>query len=88
MIVSIAIAVLPVCLSPIISSRWPLPIGVSASIAVKPVWSGSWTDFLSIMPGAMRSIGRILSVWISPFPSIGTPVGSIILPIRLSPTGI
>ena len=88
MIVSIAIAVLPVCLSPMINSRCPRPIGVSASIQVKPVWSGSCTDFLSMIPGAIRSIGRIFVVSISPLPSIGTPVGSMILPIKLSPTGI
>ena len=88
MIVSIAIAVFPVCLSPIISSRWPLPIGVRASIAVRPVWSGSWTDFLSMIPGAILSIGRVFDVSMFPLPSIGTPVGSIILPIKLSPTGI
>ena len=40
MIVSIAIAVLPVWRSPMISSRWPRPIGISASIALMPVWTG------------------------------------------------
>jgi hypothetical protein len=30
---SMAMAVLPVCRSPMISSRWPRPIGVIASIA-------------------------------------------------------
>ena len=40
MIVSIAIAVLPVWRSPMISSRWPRPIGMSASIALTPVWTG------------------------------------------------
>ncbi len=40
MIVSIAMAVLPVWRSPMISSRWPRPIGISASIALMPVWTG------------------------------------------------
>ena len=40
MIVSMAIAVLPVWRSPMISSRWPRPIGISASIALMPVWTG------------------------------------------------
>ena len=37
MIVSIAIVVLPVWRSPMISWRWPRPIGVSESIALSPV---------------------------------------------------
>ncbi len=37
MIASTATAVLPVCRSPISSSRWPRPIAVIASIAVIPV---------------------------------------------------
>ena len=41
MIVSIAIAVLPVWRSPMISSRWPRPIGIIASIAFRPVCTGS-----------------------------------------------
>ena len=45
MIVSIAIAVLPVCRSPMISWRWPRPIGVMASIALMPVCSGSFTGW-------------------------------------------
>src|ERR1700745_3919015 len=45
MIVSIAIADLPVWRSPMISSRWPRPIGIIASIALMPVWSGSSTGW-------------------------------------------
>ena len=41
MIVSMAMAVLPVLRSPMISSRWPRPIGVIASMALMPVCSGS-----------------------------------------------
>ena len=40
MIVSIAIAVLPVWRSPMISSRWPRPIGIIPSIALSPVCTG------------------------------------------------
>ena len=43
MIVSIATAVLPVWRSPMISSRWPRPIGTIASMALRPVCSGSFT---------------------------------------------
>jgi len=55
MIVSIAIAVLPVCLSPIISSLYPLPIGTRESTHLSPVCIGSWTDFLGMIPGALSS---------------------------------
>src|SRR4030065_692866 len=41
MIASTATVVLPVLRSPMISSRWPRPIGVMASIALMPVCSGS-----------------------------------------------
>ena len=35
--VSMAMAVLPVCRSPIMSSRWPRPIGIRLSTALRPV---------------------------------------------------
>ena len=41
MIASMPMAVLPVLRSPMISSRWPRPIGVIASMALMPVCSGS-----------------------------------------------
>jgi hypothetical protein len=41
MIVSSAIVVLPVWRSPMMSSRWPRPIGIIASMALMPVCSGS-----------------------------------------------
>jgi len=50
-----AIAVFPVCLSPIISSLYPLPIGTSESTHLSPVCIGSCTDFLGIIPGALSS---------------------------------
>ena len=57
-IVSIATAVLPVWRSPMISSRWPRPIGTMPSIALRPVCSGSCTGWRSTTPGARRSIGE------------------------------
>src|SRR5439155_903826 len=42
MIASTPIAVLPVPRSPMISSRWPRPIGIIESMALSPVWSGSF----------------------------------------------
>ena len=60
MIVSIAIAVLPVCRSPMISSRWPRPIGVMASMALMPVCSGSLTGWTgAITDGACSSSWRV-----------------------------
>ena len=57
MMVSSATAVLPVWRSPMISSRWPRPIGIMASMALMPVCIGSFTGWRSTTPGAMRSIG-------------------------------
>ena len=88
MIVSVAMDVLPVCLSPMISSRCPRPIGNMESIERIPVSRGTVTDLRSMIPGAGFSIGRYSSAWISPFPSIGSPSAFTILPINLSPTGI
>src|SRR5215218_1679792 len=88
MIVSIAIAVLPVWRSPMISSRWPRPIGIIASIALMPVCSGSVTGWRWTTPGALNSAGRISEVMTSPLPSSGLPSGSTMRPSRASPTGI
>jgi hypothetical protein len=71
MIVSIAIAVLPVLRSPMISSRWPRPIGIMLSIALMPVWSGSFTGCRSAMPGATMSILRVSRDGIAGPPSSG-----------------
>ena len=60
MIVSIAMAVLPVWRSPMISSRWPRPIGIIASMALMPVCSGSFTGWRAMMPGALISTRRTL----------------------------
>ena len=50
--------VLPVLRSPMISSRWPRPIGVIASIDLMPVCSGSCTGLRPMMPGAWISMRR------------------------------
>src|SRR5919108_2175087 len=88
MIVSIAIAVSPVWRSPMISSRWPRPIGIMASIAFRPVCIGSLTGWRWTTPGALNSAGRVSSVLISPLPSSGWPSGETIRPSICSPTGI
>ena len=54
-----ATVVLPVLRSPMISSRWPRPIGVIASMALMPVCSGSCTGLRPTMPGACTSSRRV-----------------------------
>ena len=87
MIVSTAIVVLPVWRSPMISSRWPRPIGISASMALMPVWSGSFTGWRWTTPGALNSTGRNSVVSIGPRSSMGMPSGSTTRPSSASPTG-
>src|SRR5215213_11595120 len=87
MIASIATAVLPVPRSPMISSRWPRPTFVIESIALTPVWSGSFTGWRSITPGAWNSSGRRSEDSIGPPPSSGVPSGSTTRPSSASPTG-
>ena len=62
MIASIAIAVLPVWRSPMISSRWPRPIGIIASIAFRPVCIGSVTGWRCTTPGRLE-LGGAASRW-------------------------
>ena len=62
MIVSMAMAVLPVCRSPMISCRWPRPIAVIASMALMPVCSGSLTGWRSTTDGACVSSGALRGV--------------------------
>src|SRR5215216_6678000 len=88
MIASRITAVLPVWRSPMISSRWPRPIGIIPSIALSPVWSGSFTGWRWTTPGALNSAGRVSDVSMSPLPSSGLPSGSTMRPSRPSPTGI
>ncbi len=85
--VSIAMADLPVCRSPKISSRWPRPIGISASMTMMPVCRGTDTRARSMMGGAGRSMGRRWLEATGPLPSSGPPNGSMTRPISPSPTG-
>ena len=87
MIVSIAIVVLPVWRSPMISSRWPRPIGIILSIALIPVCSGTLTLWRWMMPRAIASTGRISLVSTGPLPSMGAPRAFTTRPSRSSPTG-
>src|SRR3954453_765990 len=74
MIVSIAIAVLPVWRSPMISSRWPRPMGIIESIAFRPVCIGSLTGGGCTTPGALDSAGRPAPVSPGPLPPGRPPV--------------
>ena len=82
-----ATVVLPVLRSPMISSRWPRPIGVIASIALMPVCSGSCTGLRPMMPGAWISMRRNCTPTSSPLPSIGSPSALTTRPSTPSPTG-
>ncbi len=86
-IVSIAMAVLPVWRSPMMSSRWPRPIGTIESMAFRPVCSGSFTPLRSTTPGAMRSMGANCFVRMAPLPSTGWPSEFTTRPTISSPTG-
>ena len=87
MIVSMATVVLPVLRSPMMSSRWPRPIGVMASMALMPVCMGSFTGWRAMMPGAWTSRRRVSAPAIAPLPSMGSPRGLTTRPSRASPTG-
>ena len=87
MIVSMAMVVLPVLRSPMISSRCPRPIGVIASIDLMPVCNGSCTGLRPMIPGACTSTRRMIAPTISPLPSIGTPSALTTRPSMASPTG-
>ena len=82
-----AMVVLPVLRSPMISSRWPRPIGVIASIDLMPVCSGSCTGLRPMMPGAWISMRRCCTPTSSPRPSIGSPRALTTRPSTPSPTG-
>src|SRR5665213_177845 len=71
-----------------ISSRWPRPIGIKVSMALRPVCTGSCTDLRGMMPGALTSTRRFSAApLISPLPSMGLPSGSTTRPSRALPTG-
>src|SRR5579885_3027342 len=57
------------------------------SIALIPVWSGSFTGWRWTTPGALNSSGRRSSVSIGPCPSSGLPSGSTTRPSSAGPTG-
>jgi len=86
MIVSSAMAVLPVCLSQIISSLCHLPIGTRASIIFRPVCSGWSTDFLVITHGAILSTGYFSFDLIGHSQSTGSPKAFTTLPSIASHT--
>ncbi len=79
-------AVLPVWRSPRINSRWPRPMGMSASMTLRPVWSGTVTGARSMMGAAGRSMGRRSLAATGPLPSSGRPSGSMTRPSNPSPT--
>ena len=87
MMVSVAMVVLPVWRSPMISSRWPRPMGIMLSMALMPVCSGTDTLLRSMMPGAGDSMRRSPAAWTGPLPSMGWPRASTTRPISASPTG-
>ena len=87
MIVSMATAVLPVLRSPMISSRWPRPMGVMASMALMPVCSGSCTGLRPMMPGAWTSRRREPTLVSGPLPSTGSPSVLTTRPRSPSPQG-
>lgn len=76
---SIAIAVFPVYLSPMINSLCPLPMGTKQSTAFNPVYMGSETDYLGIIPGAFNSTLLLLSELTGPNPSMGLLIIIIII---------
>src|SRR4051812_31809447 len=87
MIVSTATADLPVWRSPMISSRWPRPIGTIESIDFRPVCTGCDTDCRAITPGATFSITSLILALIGPLPSMGWPSAFTTRPISSGPTG-
>src|SRR5919106_2335954 len=68
------------------SSRWPRPIGVMASMALIPVWRGWFTGWRFTTEGAWSSSTRCSSNRIGPLASSGRPRGSMTRPSTPSPT--
>ena len=62
----------PVCLSPMINSRWPLPIGTKLSTALMPVCMGSFTEIRGMIPGALRPTRLLVLDVIAPYNMIET----------------
>ena len=57
----------PVCLSPMINSLCPLPIGTKLSTALIPVCIGSFTEIRGIIPGALTPTRARPSVFSGPY---------------------
>jgi len=57
------------------------------SIALIPVWRGTVTGFLVMIPDAIFSMGRVSFARIAPLPSMGCPREFTTLPRSASPTG-
>src|SRR3954468_11330779 len=87
MIVSTATADLPVWRSPMISSRWPRPIGTMESMALSPVCTGWSTDLRAMTPGATFSMTSVILALIGPLPSMGWPSALTTRPTSSGPTG-
>ena len=87
MIVSMPIVVLPVERSPMISSRWPRPIGIIASIAMMPVCTGWLTGFAADDAGRDLFDRIETSLLIGPLPSTGWPSALTTRPSSPLPTG-
>ena len=63
----IAMIAYPVCLSPMINSLCPRPIGTRLSTAFIPVNIGSLTDIRGIIPGAFVPTRARLEALIGPY---------------------
>ena len=87
MIASIATAVFPVWRSPMISSRWPRPMGTIESMDFRPVCIGWLTDWRAITPGATFSITSLSFALTGPLPSMGWPSALTTRPSSSGPTG-
>jgi hypothetical protein len=82
-----ATAVLPVCRSPMMSSRCPRPMGTMASMGLRPVCMGWLTDRRGKIPGALVEVRRRSLELMGPFPSMGFPRASRTRPRSSGPTG-
>ena len=86
-IVLMATAVLPIWRSPMISSRWPWPIGAMTSIGLRPVIMGWLTEWRGRILGAFREAQCSIAS-MGPLPSMGLPKASTTWPRSPGPTGI
>ena len=87
MTASTAMAVLPIWRSPMMSSRWPRPMGTIASMHFMPICTGWLTDWRAMTPGATFSMGSVRTASMGPLPSMGLPRASTTRPKSPGPTG-